>query len=198
MSKIDWQYLRQAGIVFILAVVVAVLMSIAADRYRAAKKGEYQQSLATLQKTYREYNDLVNDIDLLEQYRALFTEYKSSGLVGEERRLSWIESLKRTNARVRLPRISYRLLPQEKFERPGLTIKRGVELTSAPMMLNMDLLHEEDILTVFGNLRLLIKNLFTVDSCQLIRNGAFGKPLDTQKSNLTANCVIRWLTINVE
>ena len=198
MNKIDWRYLQQAGIVFILAVVVAVLMSIAADRFRAAQKSEYQQSLATLQKTYREYNGLVNDIDLLEQYRTLFLEYKSSGLVGEERRLSWIESLKRTNGKVRLPKISYRLLPQEKFERPGLTLKSGVELTSAPMMLNMDLLHEEDILTVFENLRLSIKNLFTVDSCQLIRRGAFGKPLDTQQSNLTANCVIRWLTINVK
>jgi len=198
MSKIDWRYLQQAIIVFILAVIVAVLMAIAGDRYRATQKNEYEQSLATLQSTYREYNGLVNDIDLLEHYRTLFLGYKSTGLVGDERRLSWIESLKRTNAKVRLPLMTYQLRPQEKFERPGLTVNRGVELFSAPMMLNMDLLHEEDILTVFETLRLSIKNLFTVDSCVLSRRGAFGGSLDTHRANLSANCVIRWLTIDVK
>ena len=66
------------------------------------------------------------------------------------------------------------------------------------MMLNMDLLHEEDILTVFETLRLSIKNLFTVDSCALSRKGVVGGTLDTQKANLSANCVIRWLTIDVK
>jgi hypothetical protein len=198
MSKIDWRYLQQAIIVFILAVIVAVLMAIAANRYQATQKNEYEQSLATLQLTYREYNGLVNDIDLLEQYRTLFVGYKSTGLVGDERRLSWIESLKRTNAKVRLPLMRYQLRPQEKFERPGLTVKKGVKLSSAPMMLNMDLLHEEDILTVFETLRLSIKNLFTIDSCMLSRKGAVGGTLDTQRANLSANCVIRWLTIDVK
>jgi hypothetical protein len=198
MSKIDWRYLQQAIIVFVLAVIVAVLMAITADRFRAAQKKDYDQSLATLQSTYRDYSGLVNDIDLLEQYRTLFIGYKSTGLVGDERRLSWIESLKRTNARIRLPLMKYQLRPQEKFERPGLTLKRGVELSSAPMLLNMDLLHEEDILTVFETLRLSIKNLFTVDSCVLSRKGAVGGTLDTQKANLSANCVIRWLTIDVK
>ena len=198
MSKIDWRYLQQAIIVFILAVIVAVLMAIAADRYQATQKNEYEQSLATLQSTYREYNGLVKDIDLLEQYRTLFIDYKSTGLVGDERRLSWIESLKRTNAKVRLPLMKYQLRAQEKFERPGLTVNKGVELSSAPMTLNMDLLHEEDILTVFETLRLSIKNLFTVDSCVLSRRAAFGASLDTQRANLSANCVIRWLTIDVK
>jgi len=198
MNKIDWRYLQQAIIVFILAVIVAVLMALAADRYRATQKKEYQQSLATLQSTYRDYNQLVNDIDLLEQYRTLFLGYKSTGLVGDERRLSWIESLKRTNAKVRLPLMNYQLRPQEKFARPGLTVKKGVELSSAPMTLNMDLLHEEDILTVFETLRLSIKNLFTVDSCSLSRRGAVGGVLDTQKANLSARCIIRWLTIDVK
>ena len=198
MSKIDWRYLQQAIIVLILAVIVAVLMAIAADRYRTTQKNGYDQSLATLQSTYRDYNQLVNDIDLLEQYRTLFIGYKSTGLVGDERRLSWIESLKRTNAKVRLPLMRYQLRPQEKFQRPGLTLKNGVALSSAPMMLSMDLLHEEDILTVFETLRLSIQNLFTVDSCILSRRGAVGRSLDTQRANLSANCVIRWLTIDVK
>jgi len=185
-------------IIFIVAIVVAALMGITADRFRVTQKEKYAQSLAALESTYRQYSGLVNDIDLLEQYRTLFIDYKSTGLVGDERRLSWIESLERTNSRIKLPKMTYRLMPQQDFQRPGLKLNRSVILTSAPMVLNMDLLHEEDIFSVFEGLRHSIKNIFTVDSCKLTRKGIIGRPLDTQKANLTASCVIRWVTINVK
>ncbi len=196
MTKIDWRYMARAMIILVLTLIVAVMISIAGDQYQAAQQEKYDQSLSKLRFTHRLYNNLVKDIDLLEQYRTLFNGYKSSGLVGEERRLSWIESLKATNKAIKLPNFTYRLLPQEKFERPGLRLRRGVEVNSAAMQLNMGLLHEEDIFSVFEGLRLSIESLFAVDSCILIRNAKLGKPLDTQRANLSANCVIRWVTID--
>jgi hypothetical protein len=188
--------MTRAMIIFVLALIVAVAMGIAGDRYQTAQLEKYDRSLSELRFTHKLYNNLVKDIDLIEQYRTLFNGYKSSGLVGEERRLSWIESLKATNKVIKLPNFTYRLLPQEKFERPGLRVKRGVEVNSAAMHLNMGLLHEEDIFTVFDGLRLSIKSLFSVDSCILIRSAGLGQPLDTQRANLSANCVIRWVTID--
>jgi hypothetical protein len=141
---------------------------------------------------------MVNDIDLLEQYRNLYSGYKSSGLVGEERRLSWIESLENTNKVLRLPTLSYSLMPQEKFIRPGLKVKSGVELSGSAMELTMDLLHEEDILAVLEGLRLSIKNLFTVESCSLRRSSKVGVPLNTKEANLRSICTIRWVTIDVK
>jgi hypothetical protein len=196
MIKIDWRYMARAVIILVLTVIVAVMISVAGDQYQAAQQEKYAQSLSRLRFTHRLYNNLVKDIDLIEQYRTLFNGYQSSGLVGKERRLSWIESLKATNKVIKLPNFTYRLLPQEKFERPGLPVKRGVEVNSAAMQLNMGLLHEEDIFSVFDGLRLSIESLFAVDSCILIRNAKLGQPLDTQKANLSANCVIRWVTID--
>ena len=190
--------MARAMIIFVLTLVTAVMMVVAGDLYQAAQQEKYDQSLSALRFTHNIYNNLVKDIDLLEQYRTLFNGYQSSGLVGEERRLSWIESLEATNKVIKLPNLSYRLLPQEKFERPGLIVKRGVEVNSAAMELNMGLLHEEDIFSVFEGLRLSIKNLFVVDSCILTRNRELGWPLDTKRANLTANCVIRWVTIDAK
>lgn len=198
MIKVDWKYLRQAMLIFGLSIIVATLMFFAADRFRNSQQEEYKISLAKLEATFRDYNGLVNDIDILEQYRALFLDYKLTGLVGDERRLSWIESLEATNSKLKLPRMTYSLRPREKFERPGLVKKSGVTVSSAPMSITMELLHEEDIFSVFNGLRNSIKNLFTVDNCTLSRSGELGKPLDTQKPNLMANCMIRWVTINVK
>ena len=198
MNNIDWRYLQQPLIIFILSVLVATAMGVVGYQYESAQIKKYDKAVGTLRTTHTLYINMVNDIDLLEQYRNLYSGYKSSGLIGEERRLSWIESLENTNKVLKLPTLSYRLLPQEKFIRPGLKVKSGVELSGSAMELTMGLLHEEDILAVLEGLRLSIKNLFTVESCSLIRSSKVGVPLNTKKTNLRSKCTIRWVTIDVK
>ena len=198
MNNIDWRYLQQPIIIFIFSVMIATAMGVVGYQYESTQIVKYDKAVETLGTTHTLYINMVNDIDLLEQYRNLYSGYKSSGLIGEERRLSWIESLENTNKVLKLPRLSYRLMPQEKFIRPGLKVKRGVELSGSAMELSMDLLHEEDILAVLEGLRLSIKNLFTVESCSLRRSSRVGVPLNTKKANLRSICTIRWVTIDVK
>jgi hypothetical protein len=197
MSKIDWVYLRKPLIIFAVSILVSVALVVVGRQFEEAQNRDYQQAYSTLRGTHQRYRNLVNDIDLLDQYRALYTDYKATGLVGKERRLSWIESLEATNSVLRLPTLTYNLHPQEDFERPGFDAKRGVEVKSSPMDLNMGLLHEEDLIALFEGLRLSIRNLFTVDSCTLSRQGDVQHSLDTSRSNLDGKCTIRWVTIDV-
>ena len=62
----------------------------------------------------------------------------------------------------------------------------------------MSLLHEEDLFALIEGLSLSISNLFTMDSCQISLIGQVGKSFDTKKPNLSANCVIRWISIDVK
>ena len=196
MNKIDWVYLRRPLIILAVAILVSAALAVVGMQFEEAQFKEYQQAYSTLRGTHKRYSDLVNDIDLLDQYRALYTDYKASGLVGKERRLSWIESLKATNGVLRLPTLTYNLQPQEDFERPGFDAKRGVEVRSSPMDLTMGLMHEEDLFALFEGLRLSIKNLFTVDSCTIIRQSPVERSLDTRKANFRTQCTIRWVTID--
>ena len=198
MNKIDWSYLRRPLIFFGVAILIAISLVVVGHQYETAQNEQYQQALSTLTSTHRLYRNTVNDIDLLEQYRTLYTGYKASGLVGKERRLSWIESLEGTNEVLRLPTLTYNLHPQENFERPGFKVKRGVEVFSSPMDLTIGLLHEEDLFALLEGLRLSIKNLFTVDSCTIDRQTRIERSLDTKRPNLLSNCTIRWVTIDAK
>ena len=198
MNKIDWLYLRRPLIMFGLSIIVSVAVVIVGYQYEIAQINKYESAVSTLKTTHKRYADMVSDIALLDQYRTLYSGYKSSGLVGEERRLSWIESLESTNQVLKLPILTYNLLPQEKFIRPGLKVASDVEMNSSPMELSMGLLHEEDLLAVLEGLRLTIKSLFTVESCSLTRNGSIGASLKTDGTNLTSKCTIRWITIDVK
>lgn len=198
MARIDWFYLKRPIIVFFVMLLISLALAVAGHQYEQAQKEKYQQALSTLTSTHRLYRNIVNDIDLLEQYRKIYGGYKSSGLVGKERRLSWVESLESTNEVLRLPTLTYNLQPQEKFERPGLTIQRDVSVLSSPMELSIGLLHEEDLFALLEGLRLSIRNLFTVDSCSITRRSAIDKSLRTKSSNLTTQCKLRWVTIDAK
>ena len=198
MNKIDWFYLRQPLIVFTLTLILSISLVLAAKSLEEAQLESYEQSISTLRSTHRLYKGIIEDIDLLEQYKNLYSGYRSSGLVGDERRLSWIESLESTNEVLRLPTLTYNLLPQEEFKRPGFKVKRGVEVNSSVMELSLGILHEEDIFALFEGLRLSIKNLFTVDSCTLTRDTAIESSLNTKTTNFQSECKIRWVTINAK
>lgn len=198
MNKIDWFYLRRPLVIIVVAIMVSGAFAVAGYHYEKTQRDEYQAALSTLRSTHKLYSNIINDIDLLDQYRSLYSEYKSSGLVGEERRLSWIESLESTNEVLRLPTLTYNLNPQEDFKRPGFKLKRGVAVMSSPMDLTIGMLHEEDLFALLEGLRLSIQNLFTVDSCSIIRISAVDRSLDTKKANLRTLCTIRWVTINAK
>ncbi|MDH3633148.1 MAG: hypothetical protein OES20_00445 [Gammaproteobacteria bacterium] len=196
MNKIDWFYLRRPLIMFGVAILIAAALVVAGFQYEKARQEEYEKAVSTLRSTHKLYSNIINDIDLLEQYRNLYNGYKASGLIGKERRLSWIESLETTNEVLRLPTLTYNLLPQEEFKRPGFKVKRGVTVKSSPMNLNIGLLHEEDLFALLEGLRLSIKNLFTVDSCSISRNTNINRSLDTKRANLSTDCTFRWVTID--
>ena len=196
MSQIDWSYLKRPIIMLIVASLISTALIVASHQYEKAQYDKFQQALSTLRSTHKLYKNMVNDIDLLDQYRNLYSGYKASGLVGKERRLSWIESLESTNNVLRLPVLSYNLHPQEDFTRPGFKLLRGINVQSSPMELSMGLLHEEDLFALLEGLRQSIKNLFTVDNCSFTRTGGSERVLDTQGTNLTTKCTIRWVTIN--
>ena len=198
MDKIDWFYLKRPIMVFFVMLLISLVLAVAGHQYEQAQKEKYQQALATLTSTHRLYRNIVNDIDLLDQYRKLYGDYKSTGLVGKERRLSWVESLESTNEVLRLPTLTYNLLPQEKFERPGFKVQRDVSVLSSPMDLSIGLLHEEDLFALLEGLRLSIRNLFTVDSCSMTRRSAIDQSLSTKASNLITECKLRWVTIDAK
>ncbi len=196
MSKIDWFYLKRPLIIFAVALLLSVALVFVGKQFESSQHEQYQQAVSTLRSTHKLYTNIINDIDLLDKYRNLYTDYKDTGLVGKERRLSWIESLESTNTVLRLPMLTYNLHPQEKFERPGFKVKRGVSVMSSPMDLSIGLLHEEDLFALLEGLRLSIRNLFTVDRCSMLRQSSIERSLDTKRSNLKSECTIRWVTID--
>ena len=198
MSKIEWRYLVRPLIMLGVAILVSAALIFAGYQYETAQQDDYNKAVGELRATHKRYSNLVRDLELIEQYRNLYNEYKSTGLVGKERRLSWVESLQSANQVLRLPTLTYNLLPQEDFERPDLKVKRDVVVKSSAMNLSIGMLHEADLFALLEVLRQSISSLFTVDSCSMNRSTGIGRSLNTKKPNLRTRCTIRWVTIDAK
>ena len=197
-NKIDWQYLQKTLIFMGIAIVVMVALIVAGIQYEKTKFAAYAQSKTALERSHSRYTKLVNDLDLLHLYTQTYTDYKNSGLVGSERRLSWIETLESVNDVLKLPRLTYVLKPQEKFQRPKLKVDRSVNVNSTPMELTLELLHEEDLFAMLEGIQDGINNLFTIDSCSITRAGGSSDKLSTKEANLNTSCLLRWITVDVQ
>lgn len=190
--------MRRTLIVVAISIAFSVAIVLFGFQFEADKYERYKKGESNLRTTHKLYKNIVNDIDLLEQFTVKYTDFKASGLVGGERRLSWIETLESTNSVLKLPKLTYNLSPQEGFSRSGLNPGRNVVVNSSSMELDMSLLHEEDLFALFEGLSLSIKNLFTIDSCEISLTGDVGRSFDTKQANLSSTCIIRWITINVK
>ncbi|MDJ0833572.1 MAG: hypothetical protein QNJ69_08640 [Gammaproteobacteria bacterium] len=196
--SIDWRFLKWPLIFLTFAVGVSAAFIAAGKYYENIQLEQYNKAKSSLRDTHGRYKKLVEDLDLLQIYTQTYDEYRSSGLVGSERRLSWIETLETVNEVLKLPKLSYTLMPQEGFQQPKLKVDRNIQLNSTPMSLDMDMLHEEDLFAVFEGISGTIDNLYTIDSCSISLIGGGNRSLSTQDANLRARCLMRWVTVDVK
>ncbi len=197
-NKIDIQFLKRPLIFFAISLVLSLVFIVLGWQFQNSKNAEYIQAKSSLSSSHRVYKQLVEDLDLLDQYKKAYKEYKKTGLIGPERRLSWIETLEAVNDVLKLPRLTYALQPQQEFSRPGLKVERNIVIGSTPMDLTIDLLHEEDLFAVFEGIAGNINNLFSIDSCRITRMGKGDSVLSTKSANLTSKCLMRWITVDVQ
>jgi len=119
----------------------------------------------------------------------IFDALRAAGVVGEERRLEWVELIKEIGARRDLPRLRFELAAQRPIDP---TAQDGYAFFASTMKLQAQLLHEEDLTRLLSDLRDRASALIQPRSCTLKRLLAseLGSP-----AQLQAECEIDWVTL---
>lgn len=132
-----------------------------------------------------------NEETEIKQKAALFQLLQSKGVIGEEQRLEWVETLRAIRDRRRLIDLNYEFLPQRPL--PGMAPAGGYAFYSSSMTLQFKPLHEEDLLRLLGDLRQQASALIHVDRCSVSRlpRGTAG---DGGNAQLRAECQVDWIT----
>jgi hypothetical protein len=192
----DLKRLRLPLAACVALIVAGVACYFAADTYlqetkrlaaaTSAQRAEVQARLASANEEEREI--LAN----LQQYQAL----AARGIVGEEQRMDWVDTITGIKNERRLFNIGYSIEPQKPLDYPGFAPGSGVNFLVSRVTIQIQLLHEEDLLNFIDDLAKRGKSYLAVRSCdvQRIERGSSGGATSLAP-RLQATCVFDLITI---
>jgi hypothetical protein len=191
----DLKRLRLPLAAFVVLALAGAACYFAADDYlqetkklaaaTTAQRSEVQTKLASANEEEREIK--AN----LQQYQAL----AARGIIGEEKRLDWVDTITAIKNERHLFNIGYSIEPQKPLDYPGFA-PGGVNFMVSRVKIEIQLLHEEDLLNFIDDLAKRGRSYLAVRSCDVKRidRGSSGAGT-TLAPRLQASCGFDLITI---
>jgi hypothetical protein len=124
---------------------------------------------------------------------AVYEQLRRLNILGEERRLEWADAITRIRAQRELLDVRYRVERQRLLASlPGKPA--NVDFYASAMKVELALLHEEDLLRFFSDLRGAGNAYYVVRRCSLSRTGQSGDGTSIAP-RLRADCEIDLITV---
>lgn len=98
-----------------------------------------------------------------------YQRMQRQGMIGQENRLDWIDSIARIKSQRKLFEIKYSIEPQKALDYPGIVAAKTSEFVVSRVKLEMLLLHEEDLLNFLADLRATGRFHVSVRHCSVSR-----------------------------
>lgn len=131
----------------------------------------------------------------LRQKIAEYQSLKARGLIGQEHRLDWTEQIRRIKHDRRLIDVQYELGPQHLADNIGASAEgAGFEIMASSMKLQMQLLHEGDLLNFLDDLKTSVSAYIRLRRCKVDRIAA-GSAERGPIPQLKAECELDWITL---
>ena len=152
----------------------------------AVAQGERRQSSERLARIAEEEREVSQKIDVYKQLKSLH-------ILGEERRLEWADSINRIRVQRELLDLRYRV-ERQKLVNSVAGKPASVDFFTSTMRVEMQLLHEEDLLRFLADLRASGNAYYSVKRCAIARTGQAAGGA-TMTPRLSAQCEIDLITI---
>jgi hypothetical protein len=152
----------------------------------ARTQAERRQNAERLARIAEEEREVSQKMDVYKQLKAL-------NILGEEQRLEWADAINRIRVQRELLDVRYRIERQKLLSSmPGKPA--SVDFFASSMRVDLQLLHEEDLLRFLADLRASGNAYYAVKKCTITRTGqAVGGIAMTPR--LSASCDIDLITV---
>lgn len=177
-----------------LGVMLMASLAIGASLYLRNTMGDEKRALDDrLQALVQDYQALVKAERIIETLYGRYQALEKQGFIGDEPRLRWLETLRRKGEESGIMAMQYRLHEQQAYPGPPSLDSGPYQLYVSTMDLQVDALHEGDLLLFLDRLYDQENGLLAVEGCTLQRQG--GDELLSGQANVRADCKLSWFTI---
>ena len=193
-DDLDWSVIKVHTFTFIIILLVSLGMVIGSWSFKEDMLSEYKRNKLRFTSVSQKYLAVDEDEKIIRKYYPEFIDLYKNGVVGREHRLNWIETLRESSERIKLPGLRYTISSQQKYS-PGFNVSLGKFLLySSTMKLNISMLHEGDLSHLIKDMNEHAEGMFTITECEFTRSN---KTLIEHRdaTNINAECELQWLNI---
>ena len=119
LNKISPALIRAAG-VFLVTMAAVIVVASLSYMYMDSIYMDQQSAQREMRKWQSKINDSVENNHIIDEYESNFIKLVNQGVVGEEDRLSWFETIQNTAKKRGMPLIKYGVSTQEVLKEKNL------------------------------------------------------------------------------
>lgn len=183
-KKLSWQIAIAAGLI-VAGGVIAYLSLMSAQRTEAT----HREAASRHTRIDNKLRQVRTEEEEIRKRTSLFLQMNERGILGEEKRLDWTEMLRDIQHSLHLPGMDYEFSPAKLLDGSG-----DGRLYASTMKLRLQLVHEEDLLRFLARMQQEAKAMVLVRSCNVARI----PPASTSLAQLSADCEIDWITVQIK
>ncbi|MFA5826453.1 MAG: hypothetical protein WC825_10870 [Gallionellaceae bacterium] len=200
LGKSDLAHIKWSLLAFTLSVAVGGSAIWLSATYESAAR----KARDAAQKQVREAGNMLgatqSDLENMSTYALEYAALIDRRIVGGEQRLDWMEELEKLRRQHHVIDFKYTIAPQQPYI-PTPALNTGdLEINLSGLSLQIDLLHEMQLIEFFKALRSDLKGWFIVDHCTLERAASANTAETSSAPNigaqLKADCAGGWITLN--
>ncbi len=190
LSTADLSDLKWSLGAFLLSLLLGGSLIAASNQSQEQALKNRQTAQSQLGEARSQLSAAENDQENMSSYAMEYNTLVTQKVIGNEQRLDWIEGLEKLRQQGRVLDFKYTIAPQQAYA-PNPPLEAGnYQLNRSNMSMQIDLLHEEQLLHFLSAMHSQIKGWFILDGCTLSRAEA-----SADTSPLKAECTGGWFTM---
>lgn len=195
-EDLDWSILVGAIVTLCVSLALGGLIVGGSFYFENKMQLDFNRNNALFQDISRRYLSVDEEEKVIKKFYPRFVELYRDGLIGREQRLNWIEVLRAVGERKRLPGLNYEIKSQNVYSPQFPAVLGRYQVYSSDMSLNMQLLHEVDLLDVLEFMERNALGVYTVSECRFSRAGQ-EVAMNPRIGNIVTRCDLNWFTIKL-
>ena len=172
---------------------VAALVLFAVVGFFLDRRSEFERAERVYLGQLSSNQEAVDAERLLQGYIEPYRQLREQGLVGEPRRLQWVETLREIARESDITGIQFTLESNEVIDEFDPLWHPSLATRATNMRVTLRLAHEGELYHLFNELQRRAPGLFSIEECEL---GWFAEYGDEYAfSRLRGTCDLRWYTV---
>ena len=188
---------KPAVLIFSGVMIISILAASFSLMYRSDANDSERSAIRAMRIWQSKIDGSRESDKIVDKYERSYLDLVRKGVVGDEDRLSWFETIQYVSESRGMPSVKYSVISQKKVESPMIKQKyTGLDLYRSVMTLDISMGHEGDLFALVTGLQDKAKGLFAIDKCDVERLGLVKADATTiSLDQMKASCELSWYTI---